>query len=76
VIFGFLIVAAYKMGMIHEKARVVTPMSLGDSIITTQANEPGKVIEIRDDLANVDAPSRGLAEGWEDSTREQNSAVR
>jgi hypothetical protein len=30
VVFGSIIVAAYKAGMVHEKARVVTARAIGD----------------------------------------------
>jgi UDP-GlcNAc:undecaprenyl-phosphate GlcNAc-1-phosphate transferase len=50
VIFGSLIVAAYKMGMVHEKPRVITPQSLGgsDVLASTPQLDTGKVIEIAD----------------------------
>lgn len=52
VIFGSIIVAAYKMGMVHEKPRVVTrPQQLSslspDDSASTQG-EPGNVIELPD----------------------------
>jgi len=50
VIFGYIIVAAYKMGMVHEKPRVVTRSDLSDGAEATNRGEleSGTVIEIRD----------------------------
>jgi UDP-GlcNAc:undecaprenyl-phosphate/decaprenyl-phosphate GlcNAc-1-phosphate transferase len=52
VIFGSLIVTAYKMGMVHEKTRVVTRQPLGggfETVVTAATDvEPDKVIEIRE----------------------------
>jgi UDP-GlcNAc:undecaprenyl-phosphate/decaprenyl-phosphate GlcNAc-1-phosphate transferase len=49
VIFGSMIVAAYKMGLVHEKPRVVSPKALGaaDAIVGTHA-ETNDVLELRD----------------------------
>jgi UDP-GlcNAc:undecaprenyl-phosphate GlcNAc-1-phosphate transferase len=49
VIFGSLIVAAYKMGMVHEKPRIVTRQLLGpDMVGPAQIMAPDGAIEIRD----------------------------
>jgi len=51
VTFGSIIVAAYKMGMVHEKPRVVPPSTIGpDSMSTadTNANSAG-VLEVREE---------------------------
>jgi hypothetical protein len=50
IIFGYIIVAAYKMGMVHEKPRVVTRSDLSDNAAerSAPALEPGTVIEIRE----------------------------
>jgi UDP-GlcNAc:undecaprenyl-phosphate/decaprenyl-phosphate GlcNAc-1-phosphate transferase len=51
IIFGSLIVAAYKMGLVHEKARVVTPKSLGstDAMIPMKASpQSGDFVELRE----------------------------
>ncbi|HEY7119888.1 MAG TPA: MraY family glycosyltransferase [Tepidisphaeraceae bacterium] len=50
IIFGYIIVAAYKMGMVHEKPRVVTRHDLADGVEPGGAAqiEPGTVIEIRE----------------------------
>jgi UDP-GlcNAc:undecaprenyl-phosphate GlcNAc-1-phosphate transferase len=52
IIFGYIIVAAYKMGMVHEKPRVVTRGDLADGVEAAAASppaiEPGTVIEIRE----------------------------
>lgn len=48
-IFGYIIVAAYKMGMVHEKPRVVTRGDLADGAesASNAPAEPGTVTEIR-----------------------------
>ena len=50
VIFGSLVVAAYKMGMVHEKPRVVTRQPLGgfDLVAPSPPVEANNVIEIQD----------------------------
>ena len=50
VIFGSLIVAAYKMGMVHEKPRIVDRQTLGgfDDVAPARTVEPNSVLEIRD----------------------------
>jgi UDP-GlcNAc:undecaprenyl-phosphate GlcNAc-1-phosphate transferase len=51
VIFGSLIVAAYKMGLVHEKPRVVTPKALGalDAVMSASGNhQSDAVVELRD----------------------------
>jgi UDP-GlcNAc:undecaprenyl-phosphate GlcNAc-1-phosphate transferase len=50
VIFGSMIVAAYKMGLVHEKPRAVMDKPLGatDAIVPpTNASQPTDVLEIR-----------------------------
>ncbi len=48
VIFGSIIVAAYKMGMVHEKTRVVSPSPLGstDAATSQGSYEPTSVLEL------------------------------
>jgi UDP-GlcNAc:undecaprenyl-phosphate/decaprenyl-phosphate GlcNAc-1-phosphate transferase len=51
VIFGSIIVAAYKMGLVHEKLRVVDPKPLGslDAISATPVNSGSTaVVEVRE----------------------------
>jgi UDP-GlcNAc:undecaprenyl-phosphate GlcNAc-1-phosphate transferase len=50
VIFGSLIVAAYKMGMVHEKTRIVTrqPFGANEVMSPVRTIEPDSVIEVRD----------------------------
>jgi len=46
-----LIVAAYKMGLVHEKPRVVTPKALGalDAVMSASGNhQSDAVVELRD----------------------------
>lgn len=49
-IFGSIMVAAYKMGMVHERTLVVTRRSIDDSDIMTAAGavEPTSVLEVRE----------------------------
>lgn len=52
VIFGSVIVAAYKMGMVHEQPRVVNRQQLSgppQPPPTVPPIEPGTVLEVRDD---------------------------
>lgn len=53
VIFGCIIVAAYKMGMVHERPQVVArPRSLGSKAVATQAsanNSSASILEIREE---------------------------
>ena len=50
VIFGSLIVAAYKMGMVHEKPLILTRQTLGglDDVGPSRAIQASDVLEIRD----------------------------
>lgn len=51
IIFAYIVVAAYKMGMVHEKPRVVTRRQMTDSGVrgaATSSIEPGTVIEVRE----------------------------
>jgi len=50
VIFGSLIVAAYKMGLVHEKSRMVSPKSLAsiDAVIPSTPNSQTSVVELPD----------------------------
>jgi UDP-GlcNAc:undecaprenyl-phosphate GlcNAc-1-phosphate transferase len=49
VIFGSIIVAAYKMGLVHEKKRIFTPQALGtvDSVVTSDLSDSSDVLEVR-----------------------------
>jgi UDP-GlcNAc:undecaprenyl-phosphate GlcNAc-1-phosphate transferase len=60
VIFGFIIVAAYKMGMVHEKPIIVTRRAFDSSDVATGApdNEPSSVLEVRDRRDDEDEPDR------------------
>jgi UDP-GlcNAc:undecaprenyl-phosphate GlcNAc-1-phosphate transferase len=59
IIFGYIVVAAYKMGMVHEKPRTVTRSDLTDGIEmpTTSEIEPGTVIDIREADLPAAAPT-------------------
>lgn len=51
VIFGSLVVAAYKMGMVHEKAQVITRRPLaGVDAMRVGVAEPNTSVEIRDGI--------------------------
>jgi UDP-GlcNAc:undecaprenyl-phosphate GlcNAc-1-phosphate transferase len=61
IIFGYIVVAAYKMGMVHERPRVVTRHDLADGVQTPSSGGPidsGTVIEIRDADDTGAAPAR------------------
>jgi UDP-GlcNAc:undecaprenyl-phosphate GlcNAc-1-phosphate transferase len=51
VIFGSIVVAAYKMGMVHERPAVVKRRTLdgSDSVAPSPSSEPAQVLEIRDE---------------------------
>lgn len=51
VIFGSIIVAAYKMGMVHERSSVAKPKSLGENDLTKVSTESTQVLEIRAETA-------------------------
>jgi UDP-GlcNAc:undecaprenyl-phosphate GlcNAc-1-phosphate transferase len=55
VIFGSIIVAAYKMGLVHEKPRIVTPKSLGSlgSVIAPVKPQSGDVVEMQGQTESV-----------------------
>jgi hypothetical protein len=76
VIFGSMIVAAYKMGLVHEKVRVVSPKALGavdavmPSAISPQSTE---VLEVRSpapavmqESAEIEAEQVSVAPGREE----------
>ena len=58
VIFGYLIVAAYKMGMVHEKPLIVTRRHLDATGVSAAQHEmqSSNVIEIRDE--QLEPPDR------------------
>jgi UDP-GlcNAc:undecaprenyl-phosphate/decaprenyl-phosphate GlcNAc-1-phosphate transferase len=55
VVFGSIIVAAYKMGMVHEKMRVVSRRELGDSATSMTPAASGDVLELREEPADISA---------------------
>ncbi len=56
VIFGFIVVAAYKMGMVHEKARAVVRQPLaGNMELSKTELEPGSVLEVLDGNGKLSA---------------------
>jgi hypothetical protein len=48
VIFGSLIVAAYKLGLVHEKTRAVSPKPLGsiDAVLPGSVSPDSSVLEL------------------------------
>ena len=56
VVFGSIIVAAYKMGMVHEQVKAVTrkPLGMGDTDSMSRRVEPGSVINIKSESATGD----------------------
>jgi UDP-GlcNAc:undecaprenyl-phosphate GlcNAc-1-phosphate transferase len=68
VIFGFIAVAAFKMGMVHELPRSVTRKSLDQSAVSPRgsAMEPANVIDIRvEPRASSGGDLNGIAGTWE-----------
>jgi UDP-GlcNAc:undecaprenyl-phosphate GlcNAc-1-phosphate transferase len=55
VIFGSVIVAAYKMGMVHEKPRIVRRSALDsdDMVQPSQEMDTSQVIDVQDDRADL-----------------------
>jgi UDP-GlcNAc:undecaprenyl-phosphate GlcNAc-1-phosphate transferase len=61
IVFGSIVVAAFKMGMVHERMKITTPKSLGTSDAVTQPQmevEPGQVLEVRDPERNAEPEDR------------------
>ncbi|MGC3957480.1 MAG: hypothetical protein QM813_05810 [Verrucomicrobiota bacterium] len=73
-IFAYIIVAAYKMGMVHEKPRVVTRRQITDTpeddSVVPSAIEPSTVLEVRDAREPVElaASNKDAAIATSDST--------
>jgi UDP-GlcNAc:undecaprenyl-phosphate GlcNAc-1-phosphate transferase len=65
VIFGCIVVAAYKMGMVHERPAVVKRRAIGAADAATQAldAESSQVLEIRDDDQNGRPANSGIIAG-------------
>ncbi len=59
VVFGSIIVAAYKMGMVHEQVQAVTrkPLGAGDEDAMSGRVEPGSVISIASQSPTGDGPA-------------------
>ena len=60
VVFGSIIVAAFKMGMVHEKSVVTARRPIGAAGNVAPMIEPGSVLEVREDekrQQNGDGPS-------------------
>jgi UDP-GlcNAc:undecaprenyl-phosphate/decaprenyl-phosphate GlcNAc-1-phosphate transferase len=62
VVFGSIVVAAYKMGMVHERPRVVIdphPLDADDVVAPTSALDADKVLEVRDPRHRASEPEQG-----------------
>ncbi|HEV7300032.1 MAG TPA: MraY family glycosyltransferase [Tepidisphaeraceae bacterium] len=70
VVFGSIIVAAYKAGMVHEKVRVVTRTPLGDGEAIAPTDMPaidaGTVLEVKDDDPRTQPVQRTMPGSWND----------
>ena len=67
IIFASIIVAAYKMGMVHERPRVVTGRRIGegdDVSLPQQTLEPATVLEIREDTAPQSLATADVPGAW------------
>jgi UDP-GlcNAc:undecaprenyl-phosphate GlcNAc-1-phosphate transferase len=64
IIFSYVVVAAYKMGMIHEKPRVVSRRNLANAAaqqeITPTPLEPASVLEVRDPTPTTPPAAPGV----------------
>lgn len=68
VIFGSIIVAAYKMGMVHERPATATPSTLDsvDAISFTPTIDEGTVIEVNGPVPDVEASVSAISgQNWE-----------
>ncbi|HEV2293140.1 MAG TPA: MraY family glycosyltransferase [Tepidisphaeraceae bacterium] len=74
VVFGSIIVAAYKMGMVHEKPRVVTrnPLDADDLSSAAQRIDSSTVLEVRE-RAGMDELGERVpgAAGWIERERQE-----
>jgi len=74
VVFGSIIVAAYKAGMVHERARVVKRQNLSDGAdvdATTTNIDSGTVLEVNDRPTQVDVspvPSVVVPGTWDNKS--------
>jgi hypothetical protein len=70
VIFASIMVAAYKMGMVHERRLVVTRRSFDESDVMAPASEiePSSVLEVRDEKSSPRDTNRGSTVGgaWQE----------
>jgi hypothetical protein len=66
IVFGSIIVAAFKMGMVHERVKITTPQSLGTRDAVTQSTselEPGQVLEVKDPERKTEPEDRDQEKG-------------
>ena len=74
VVFGSIIVAAYKAGMVHEKVRVVTRRPLDEQAVATPgvataSIDSGTVLEVREeDHSAADARTPVIPGAWKEGT--------
>jgi len=66
IVFGSIIVAAFKMGMVHERVKITTPKSLGtmDAVTPTQVDmDDGQVLEVKDPDRRTEPEDRDQEKG-------------
>jgi hypothetical protein len=69
VIFGYIMVTAVKIGMVHEKPVVVQRQPLGSGQASkTQAIEPGSVVDVHEIEAAPTGHVPPVAGGWTGGT--------
>ena len=66
IVFGSIIVAAFKMGMVHERVKVTTAKSLGTSDAVTPTTtdvDSGQVLEVNDPQRKIEHEERDQEKG-------------
>jgi hypothetical protein len=73
VVFGSIIVAAYKMGMVHEKPRVVTrnPLDADDLTAAAPTIDASTVLEIREPASTDELAGRMEGAAWVERERQE-----
>lgn len=69
VVFGSIIVAAVKMGMVHERVRAVVRKPLGEDSTTPQAASASDVLDVRDDQSAEATPVVPAPGVWAENAR-------
>ncbi|MGB7160270.1 MAG: MraY family glycosyltransferase [Tepidisphaeraceae bacterium] len=73
VVFGSIIVAAYKMGMVHEKPRIVTrnPLDADDLTAAAPTIDASTVLEIREPASTDELAGRIEGAAWVERERQE-----